>query len=510
MIFGPLEQDRGIIQWLFADRWNQFTSYGGGLHEFTFPDLRRGYELMISDVSKKFLFMIDGLDEMDDYPNELIDMILNSTKKDNVKLCVSSRASPVFQSAFERRPRLVMDELAKTDIQSYVAGRFNSAERLQSLRGKLDEEVEMSIVRTLADKASGVFLWAVLATDLVLNGVQEGDDFLVVKDRVDALPYQLEDLMAHELNGFEVPDLEQLWRVHTLLENHPYPGLLPLSFALTAETTATLAADVRPLKSAEQTKRVEDMRVLLSLRCRVFFTVFNIAAPDEQSAALGSPDCLKVTYTHRAIRDYLVSTPALFNRLSAPVKPMNASQQWANAHLWTLKTLASNSTSGSSSELDPPLQLWDSLSSALQSAPFIFSELKKFPLTYVDAALSTAVFLHLNSPSGSDLPCFPGAPPTTLLTSLDLGALLNLQTYVAIKAKSADRKDVRHAIDFNAAMRKRLGVGGEAKWLESASRQKLRVEYTKVRTELDALLEYYAKAVRFGTAKPFVEVPEYV
>lgn len=96
IIFGPLEVDQSIIQSLFSDRWNAFLSYAGGLHEFTFPELRKAFETMISDTTKKFFFMIDGLDEMDDYPRELIDLILAASKRDNVKFLLSSRASPVF------------------------------------------------------------------------------------------------------------------------------------------------------------------------------------------------------------------------------------------------------------------------------------------------------------------------------------------------------------------------------------------------------------------------------
>ncbi len=462
---------------------------------------------MISDVSKKFLFLIDGLDEMDEYPNELIDMILASTKKEHVKLCVSSRGSPVFQSAFERRPRLVMDEYTKSDILTYVSTAFSMNPRLQSLRGKMDEDTEKHIVSTMVEKASGVFLWAMLATDSILTTLQDGDDFLIVKDRVDALPYQLEDFLALELSKFQPVDMEQLWKIHALLEIHPYPRVLQLSFALTAETSATLAADVRPLEPPESAKRIENMHSVLSLQCKSFFSIFNVASPEQQFSAL--PDQLRVTYTHRVLRDYLLSQPGTFSTLSPQVKTLNLAQQWANAYLWTLKTLKPSSARTTGDETSP-MAIWDPLAHALQSAPSIFSELKKYPLTYMDAALSTAVFLHLNSTTGSDLPCFPSALATSLLTTLDLAVFLNLQSYAAIKAKTAERKDIRHAIDFTIAMRKRLGPGGEAKWLDGNARQKLRADYHKVRTEFDALLEYYAKAVRFATAKPYLEIPEYV
>jgi hypothetical protein len=59
-------------------------------------------------------------------------------------------------------------------------------------------------------------------------------------------------------------------------------------------------------------------------------------------------------------------------------------------------------------------------------------------------------------------------------------------------------------------MRKRLGVGGEERWLAGKEKEKLRAEYGKGRGDVDALLEYYAKAVKFGSKMPVVEVPEYV
>jgi hypothetical protein len=101
-----------------------------------------------------------------------------------------------------------------------------------------------------------------------------------------------------------------------------------------------------------------------------------------------------------------------------------------------------------------------------------------------------------------------------LTTPLDLAVFLNLQAYVAVKVKDADRKVVRHAIDYSAAMRKRIGVGGEHVWLgtkekgNSRGLERLRVEYGKNRSEVDALLEYYVQAVRWGKKPPAFDVPE--
>lgn len=502
MIFGPLDQGQAILQWLFADRWNQFTSYGGGLHNFTLAELRKSFELLISDASKRFLFLIDGLDEMVEYPNELIDLILNASKRKHVKFCVSSRASPVFLSAFESRPHLCVDEWTKNEVHTYVTTAFNLEPVLESLRGKMDGQQEVNIVNTLTEKASGVFLWAFLATSFLLHGLIDGDDFLILKDRADALPHHLDDLFAHILDRLDPVDLGHLWMIHVILESHAYPHLLPLSFALTAETHATFVADLRPLKAVETTKRIDDTRALLKYRCKDFFSIFDSSPPGVTSSDASS---LRVTYTHRVIRDYLLSHPNIFSTL--PPQTFSADEQWANAYLWTLKTLPPPSPT-----TPQPLPLWTPLYNALERALTIHATTKKFPLTYLEAVLSTAIFQHLKSDPGSDLPHFPASSPTTTLTTpFDLAMLLNIQGYIALKAKTTEKRDLKHGVEFAREMRKRLGKGGEEGWLGGQDKARLKAEYGKGRAETDAWVEYYLKVTRIGVRKPGgVEVPEYV
>lgn len=506
MIFGPLNQDQIVIQWLFSTRWSQFTSYGGGLQDFTFAGLRTAFNLMVSDVSKKFLFMLDGIDEMDAYPTELMDMILTAAKKDHVKFCLSSRANPMFQSAFDSRPKLVLDEWTSADIHAHVNTRFNLETKLEQLRGKMDGLEEANIVSTVAEKAGGVFLFAVLATTFLLQGLKEGDDFLVLKDRADALPHHLDDLLAHILAHLDDANLEQIYKIHALLQSQPHaaPDLLQLSFALTAESAATLAADVRPLKPTETSKRIEDLRALFEHQCINLFEVFDAAPPTQT----GDVTNLKATYSHRSISAYLSTHAEALTRASQP-STFNTTQQWANAHLWTLKTLAPSPATATAT--DTPLPLWRPLASALEASLALYATTKRLPLSYLDAALSTALFQHLQpgTSSSSDLPQYPAAPATTLTSTLDLAAFLNLQAYLAVKLKTADRKDVRHAVDFSREMRKRVGAGGgEERWLSGEERGRLKAEFGKVRGEVEGLMEYYAKAVRFGSAKPHVEVPE--
>jgi hypothetical protein len=490
MIYGPLEQDQGIVQWLFGDRWQQFTSHGGGLHEFTFTELTKAFGLMVSDVSKKFMFMVDGLDEMDEHPSELVEAIISAAKKDNVKIVVSSRASPELQTAFEGKPSLVLDEWTKKDAAAYIMNRLDKTETLVTMRRRSDNVEEMNVINTLAEKADGVFLWAKLATEALIQGAKEDDTFTAMRNRAWELPDTLDLLIPNIVASMKAEESEQLWKIVALLESHSTacPGILPLSFALTSDTKATIAADIRPLKSAETTKRVDDIRTLLQKDLKSLISIFDTSSP-EVPETRGRPESLKVTYTHRIIRPLLASLPAPTN------STLNPALQWSAAHLWTLKTLSSES-------------IWNPLADCINSTLLLFqqSDPKKFPLTYLDSAGSAALTHHAKSLSDSDLPSFPSTP---ILTFLDLAVLLNIQPYIAIKTKNVDKKEVRHAIDFSRGVRKRWGKGGEDKWVSGKGREELRKGFDGERMEIDAMLEYYGKSVRFGSAKMWVDTPEW-
>jgi hypothetical protein len=377
----------------------------------------------------------------------------------------------------------------------YIMNAFDKTTTLAPLRRRSDNVEEMNAINTLAEKANGVFLWAKLATDFLLQGVKEDDTFTAIRSRAGDLPDTLDLLIPDIVSSMTSEESEQLWKIVALLETHSTacPGLLPLSSALTADTKATMAADIRPLKSAESTKHVEEMRDILHKQCKSLLSIFDTASPEETESR-GRPKSLKVSYTHRVIRNLLPSPPT---------SPFDPTLQWSLAHLRTLKTLRPSSDSDT-------LHIWPSLASCINSALLRFhastSEPKKFHLTYLEAAASVALTHHTNSPY-SDLPTFPYASITTFL---DLAVLLNIVPYIAIKAKNTDKKEIRHAVDFSRNMRKRVGVtGGENKWIGSKGREEIKKCYGSERMEIEAMLEYYGKSVRFGSAKMWVDTPEW-
>ena len=536
MIYGPLGQDLGIIQNLFADRWEQFRSYGGGLDPLSYTELRRGFELMISDASTKFLFMIDGLDEIDEAGDlvDVIPLLVNASKRENVKVLVSSRPSPAFQEAFEKRPRLWVDDHTTNDVHAYILHSFSQDESLAKLRGNTVVPEEMDIVSMLSETSCGIFLWGILATKFLLQELTGNDSFTTLQNRAEVLPSDLDELLSHMMSNFEPTDLEQAWKISALIEAHGYPSLLPLSFALNSDEKSSSAAGRHALKTAEVAQRIDDMRQILTYKCRNLFSILSTQAPEQRTPSLDAPESLKVSYTHRSVRVHLLSPAA--QKGKPPAHAFNTTRAWATSHLTTLQTLVPPPTSGT-------MRVWTPLARCIDAGLALAAQDGRLHMSYVHAALETALAHHTQTPTAasssssssslslasskrptssypaaplvltSDLPSFPGI---LLATPLDLAVLLNLQAYVAVKVKDADRKVVRHAIDYSAAVRRRIGVGGEAVWLGTKDKgdgrglDKLRAEYGKNRTEIDALLEYYVQAVRWGKKPPAFETPETV
>jgi hypothetical protein len=507
MIYGPLEQDPSIIQWLFADRWNQFTSYGGGMHDFTFPDLRQGFDLMISDVTKKFFFLIDGLDELGGYPEAVVDLLLSATKRDNVKICTSSRPMPGFQNAFEDRPSLMLDTMMSGDVRTYVSHLVHTEDHLVKICSyETDDTLKQHLIQDLVEKSSGVFLYASLAVDFLIQGSSESDDVVSLQARVWAFPSDLDPLLAYifEDLGTDKQDLEQASQLFRLVDAHGYPNLLALSFANDPHTNSSLSAEIRPLRPNELTKRLEEMLALLKGQCKNFLTVFegsalSTEAEDEVVNSIADPRRLKVNYSHRSIKDFVQSRP-----ITEKVKQctggdaFNPDEYWANASLWSLKTLRSQQQG--TTQVFP---VWEDLAWCMEYALRLEEKDKKVRVTYLDEVGRAGIHSKLDSVKYMDLP--KGCPVETFL---DIALWLNLTGYVRVKAKIAERKDIKHAMEYNRAVRKILGTGGEERWI--GERRRLKAAHGNVNMELFALLEYYAKLVRFGTPKAQMEMPEYV
>ena len=154
---------------------------------------------------KKFFILVDGLDEIegsDESRTELLDEILNLASTGNVKICVSSRPWNIFSEAFEKCPKLKLERHTRDDIGSYVVGQLNGDRRFRML-SEHDEISAKQLVEKIISKAAGVFLWVRLVVRQLLQGLRDGDGIIVLNEKVDGVPEDIENYFAVLLDSIE-------------------------------------------------------------------------------------------------------------------------------------------------------------------------------------------------------------------------------------------------------------------------------------------------------------------
>jgi hypothetical protein len=106
----------------------------------------------------KFCFFIDGLDEFDGKPGDIIRIIELLNKSNSLKASVSSRPWNEFEASFGKLPpcKLYLHELTEKDIQCYVEDTLGRDERFLELLAN-DEQCP-DLVKDIVDAAHGVFL----------------------------------------------------------------------------------------------------------------------------------------------------------------------------------------------------------------------------------------------------------------------------------------------------------------------------------------------------------------
>ncbi|KAJ4422113.1 hypothetical protein N0V82_003196 [Gnomoniopsis sp. IMI 355080] len=156
----------------------------------------------ISDCSKlgtSFCWFIDGLDEYGGEHDVLCEFLVQLTKSANLKLCLSSRPLNVFKDAFEGRPQLAIHDYTQDDIANFARERLQSHRRWASCSA--DETEKENLIREIRNKANGVFLWVLLVTRSLRDGLTNDDDLGELRDRLKAMPSELERLFKQMLDS---------------------------------------------------------------------------------------------------------------------------------------------------------------------------------------------------------------------------------------------------------------------------------------------------------------------
>ncbi|RYP04282.1 hypothetical protein DL764_004545 [Monosporascus ibericus] len=204
LLYHILEADPSLIPRLLPNMWREaHRADASDLSLPSAPEMVQAFCNLRAETTKaRFCFFIDGLDEYSGHLARGIDFVRDLATGNTIKVIVSSRPVTSCFQAFSHKPNLQLQELTKDDIKVYVNDTVGSHPYMEDLQAA-DPTAVGSILEAIVYKASGVFLWVVLACRSLLDGFDAFDYPEELRRRVDELPPELEDLFKHMLNNIE-------------------------------------------------------------------------------------------------------------------------------------------------------------------------------------------------------------------------------------------------------------------------------------------------------------------
>ncbi|EXL40009.1 hypothetical protein FOCG_17404 [Fusarium oxysporum f. sp. radicis-lycopersici 26381] len=173
----------------------------------TFDWSQKELSKILLDYCKRALqpicLFVDGLDEAlpgQDVLDTLQFLKSLTSSTASVKTCVSSRPERLFRLHFDTCPSLKMHELTLLDIAKYSEYAMVESTLLEP-RGQKVSDLASHIARV----SDGIFLWAVLVTQSLIRGINNGDSREQTWKRLRSMPQDLMDLY-HDIVSRSAPD----------------------------------------------------------------------------------------------------------------------------------------------------------------------------------------------------------------------------------------------------------------------------------------------------------------
>lgn len=221
LLFQFLDKHREVIEEVLPAMWKQAVITEDEIKELEMPSIAEMQASLLQlagivSADKRFWILIDGLDEFEGKHSTIAAFISKLAQLPNVKLVVSSRPLPVFVNAFEQAPKMHLQDLTSADIEAYIDDMILNHHHIAQL-SRIEPGMAVKIAETLIDKASGVFLWVVLACESILEGLEDYDTVPELMDRVNELPPELGDFFRQIIARLDPRKRDQNARIIRLV-----------------------------------------------------------------------------------------------------------------------------------------------------------------------------------------------------------------------------------------------------------------------------------------------------
>lgn len=213
-----------LVPKAFPDEWDMLSGRSSSdlKLEIAAPkslaELKDAFQRVIACTSQslRMCIFIDGFDEMEGDLIEITDFMVHAAQlSPYFKVCLSSRPWPVFETSFDGQPSLRMQDLNGDDIRLFCYDKLGRDPKVRNLLGPEPGKAEW-LVEEVVRRAYGVFLWVHLVVQLLIQGIQDGDDTMALYRRLLSLPIDLQALFQRILGQIEPRHREEASHIFQL------------------------------------------------------------------------------------------------------------------------------------------------------------------------------------------------------------------------------------------------------------------------------------------------------
>ncbi|KAI1852645.1 hypothetical protein JX266_002186 [Neoarthrinium moseri] len=322
-----LEECPDLLSFASPSRWESLCLFGQ-IPDWQDSELLSIFHLCIRNLKRcnaAAALFVDGLDEFEGDPEDLLSTFKGIDDFSDYKLCVASRPWVEFQDRFYQKPSLMLEHLTYNDIKDFIVARFDSDARFAQLRRR-ERQFADQLVEDIVSKASGVFLWVSLVVSSLLSGMGNGDRVADFQQRLNLLPPDLTDLYEKILQSLDPFYLEHAAQLFSLVGASGEPmSLLLASFVDEEDPIFAVGMAVTPLSAEEIGIRIDTVRRRINSRSKGLLEVKGgVPTPQGFSYDVSSHENITVQFLHRTVKEYIESPgvhQTLKSALRAPFDP---------------------------------------------------------------------------------------------------------------------------------------------------------------------------------------------
>ncbi|KAH8881084.1 hypothetical protein GQ53DRAFT_889105, partial [Thozetella sp. PMI_491] len=180
--------------------------------------LRQAVKKTILGASANICIFVDGLDEYGGSYMDLVELFRDiesdaGKSKTVVKVCFASRPEPIFAESFRDIETIRMQDHNMPSIRKYVSKKFQTILHYQP-----DTDV-LQLRTKIINYAEGVFLWAHLAAEIVIEGIADGESFSTLQEYLVELPSELEAVYDRMLRRLKPRQFQEAYLMLRLISH---------------------------------------------------------------------------------------------------------------------------------------------------------------------------------------------------------------------------------------------------------------------------------------------------